>query len=492
MDLALSLAERLEMREQRARWRADPVAWLQERLGEHAWSTQADIMRSVAENPLTAVQSCHGLGKSWLASRCIAWYVDVHEPGEVFVVSTAPTAAQVRAILWRYIRQVHGKSGLRGNVMQNAEWKIDGELVGMGRKPNSYDDAAFQGLHAPIGVLVVIDEASGVDEPLWNAADALVTTPQSRILAVGNPDVTGSHFQRVCTTEPGWKRFKVSAFDTPAFTGEKVPKAMLNALVSREWVEDKRLRWGENNPLYQAKVLAEFADDGDSLIPLSWITAANRRWMAWDEAGRPPQPGRMVLGVDVARFGEDKTCIAHRHGDVIAQLDRHAKLDTTQTTSLVQAAMHRQPQAVAIVDVIGVGAGVVDQLRAAGNPVRVFNAAAGTKQRDRTSSWKFPNVRSAAWWSMREMLDPAHGSTVALPPDDELTAELASPQWDVRAGGILAVEGKDSIRKRLGRSTDSADAVVQSFWQERTPEVDEQGAVKRPKVRRYANSVTWG
>ena len=220
--------------------------------------------------------------------------------------------------------------------------------------------------------------------------------------------------------------------------------------------------------------------------------AANRRWQDWHDAGCPPQPGRLILGVDVARFGEDKTCIAHRYGDVIEQIDRYAKLDTTQTTSLVQAAMYMKPHAVAVVDVIGVGAGVVDQLRASRHAVRAFNASSATRQRDITGSWRFPNVRSAAWWSMRELLDPAHGASIALPPDDELTAELTAPKWDVRAGGVLVVESKDELRKRLGRSTDSADSVIQAFWQERTWQTDEQGRAKRPKVRRYADAVSWG
>jgi hypothetical protein len=477
-------------RAKQERWKRDPVAWARERLGEHMWSRQADVLRSVAENPLTAVQSCHGIGKSHLASRAVAWMVDVHEPGEVFVVTTAPTAAQVRAIMWRYIRQVHAK-GLPGEVMQTAEWKIGGELVGMGRKPSDYDDAAFQGIHAPVGVLVVIDEASGVDQGLWVAADALATTPQSRVLAIGNPDVTGSQFHRVCTTEPGWKRFKISAFDSPNLTGEQVPPHVANALVSKAWVEDKRLRWGEGNPLYKAKVLAEFADSDDSMIPLSWVTAANRRWVEWDEAGRPPQPGRLVLGVDVARFGDDKTCLAWRWGDVVEKLERHAKLDTTQTTSLVQAALHNQVQPVAVVDVIGIGAGVVDQLRSLRLPVRAFNASQATRQRDITGSWRFPNVRSAAYWNLRELLDPAHGSTLALPPDDELTAELTAPKWDIRAGGVIVVESKDELRKRLGRSTDSSDAIAMCMWQEKTWQTDEQGRVERPKVRRYADAVSW-
>lgn len=491
-----SLAERLARRTQADRWRADPVAWVNERLGEFVWSGQARIMRSVATDPLVAVQSCHGSGKSHLAARLIAWYISVYPPGQVFAVTTAPTSAQVRAILWRYIRQVHGRAGLAGDVMQTAEWKIDGELVAMGRKPNSYDDAAFQGLHAPVGVLVVIDEASGVDEQLWVAADSLATTPASRILAIGNPDVPGSHFHRVCTTERGWTRHTISAFDTPAFTGEQVPEAVANALVSREWVDDKRLRWGEQNPLYRAKVCAEFADSDDGLIPLSWVRAANARWHTWNDAGAREVGGRRIIGVDVARYGEDATCLAIREGDVIRRIDTHHKLDTTQTTALVEAELDF-PRSVAIVDVIGVGAGVVDQLRSRHRNVVAFNAAQATRRRDSTGSWKFNSSRSAAWWNLRELLDPAAGATLALPEDDELTAELCAPRWQIGTGNTLRVESKDDIRKRIGRSTDRADAVIQALWHNpssgRIDRDDDGERVprQRPKAIAYADAPMW-
>lgn len=490
MNFAGALAGRLELRSQQARWREDPVAWVQERLGEHVWSKQAEVMRSVAENPLVTVQSAHSTGKSHLASRLVAWFLSVNPPEDTFVVTTAPTAAQVRAILWRYISQVHAKAGLEGRVTQAAEWKINDQLVAYGRKPSDYTESNFSGIHAK-HLLVVLDEACGVSKHLWVAADSLATSADSHVLAIGNPDDNGSHFYKVCTSEPGWTRHKISAYDAPAVTGEDVPQVLRDTLVSRAWIDDKKQRWGEGSPLFKAKVLGEFADSDDSMIPLSWVMAANRRWNEWDEAGRPPQPGRLVLGVDVARFGDDKTVLAHRYGDVIVKLERHAKIDTTQTTSLVQAAMHNQPHAVAVVDVIGIGAGVVDQLRSLQIPVRAYNAAHGTRVRDATGSWKFNSVRSASYWHLRELLDPAQGSTLALPPDDELTAELTAPRWDIRAGGVLVVESKDDLKRRLGRSTDASDAVAMAMWQEQTRDTDEEGRAKRPKVRRYADAVTW-
>jgi hypothetical protein len=160
---------------------ADPVRWVRERLKQVAWSKQREILAAIRDHRKTAVRSCHGVGKSHIAAVAVAHWLDTHPPGEAFVVTTAPTAAQVRAILWRYIRRNHKRGGLPGRVNQT-EWFIDDEIVAYGRKPADQDESAFQGIHARF-VLVVIDEACGVPEQLWIAADALATNVDCRILA---------------------------------------------------------------------------------------------------------------------------------------------------------------------------------------------------------------------------------------------------------------------------------------------------------------------
>jgi hypothetical protein len=118
----------------------------------------------------------------------------------------------------------------------------------------------------------------------------------------------------------------------------------------------------------------------------------------------------------------------------------------------------------AVVDVIGIGAGVYDRLREQRYPAEGFVASEATKRKDRSGELGYANVRSAAWWGLRELLDPASGEELALPPDDLLTGDLCAPRWRVLSGGRIQVEGKDELRKRLGRSTDTGDAVVQAFW----------------------------
>jgi hypothetical protein len=127
---------------------------------------------------------------------------------------------------------------------------------------------------------------------------------------------------------------------------------------------------------------------------------------------------------------------------------------------------------VAVVDVSGIGAGVVDRLRELsgsaemdGAEIRVdaFSAGSGSHRKDRSGEWGFADRRSQAWWGLRELLDPAFGSRLCLPPSDLLIGDLTSPRWREMAGAKIKVESKDDIKPRLGRSTDDGDAVVQAF-----------------------------
>jgi hypothetical protein len=168
--------------------------------------------------------------------------------GEAFVATTAPTTPQVEAILWRYTwatptrRQVSlaaSPSTPSGTSATSSSPTA--------RKPADYDPAAFQGIHARY-VLVIIDEAGGIPKSIFDAVDALATNIDARVVAVGNPDDPASHFATICKPGSGWHVETISAFDTPAYTGEKVPEELLPLLVSPEWVEERKLRWGHQQP----------------------------------------------------------------------------------------------------------------------------------------------------------------------------------------------------------------------------------------------------
>ena len=155
-----------------------------------------------------------------------------------------------------------------------------------------------------------------------------------------------------------------------------------------------------------------------------------------------------------------------RHGDVITHLATWSKEDTMETVGRVKGMLDADPAATAIVDVIGIGAGVYDRLREMGSKVDPFNASKKTTRKDVTRQFGFMNLRSCAWWSLRELLDPSRpgGSQIALPPDDELTGDLTALHKKYMSEGKIQAEAKDDVKKRIGRSTDKGDAVIQAFF----------------------------
>lgn len=242
-----------------AAYRDDPVGFVENVLDEHLWSKQREIAESVRDNRHTAVPSCHDSGKTFLAARLAAWWLETHEVGDAFVVSSAPTFPQVRVLLWREIGRAHRIGKLRGRVNQT-EWHMTTgggeEIVGYGRKPADYNEDAFQGIHARY-VLVILDEAGGIPRTLFDAAETITTNEGSRVLAIGNPDHPGTEFQKV-TQSPDWHTISIDGFETPNFTDEELPDGLHDLLLSPTWVDERRRGWGENDPRFIAKVRGRF------------------------------------------------------------------------------------------------------------------------------------------------------------------------------------------------------------------------------------------
>lgn len=502
----------------------DPVSWVRSN-GEQVWSKQSEILESVRDNRYTAVHSAHDMGKSFIASRAIAWWIATHPPGSAFVVSTAPSAAQVSAIMWREVTKIHRQAGLVGQINRAGypQWFIDGELVGYGRKPADYEQSAFQGIHAEY-VLVVIDEACGVTQQLYDAVDALATNENARVLAIGNPDDPSSHFAKVCQPGSGWNVIHLDGLRSPNITYDRVVgddpdnphmpllAALMEAedipysteevepflrkmLVNEQWIEERIERWAniswqsaqhilhtegrealnermrvacEGSAIFTAKVRGTFPTTAieSAVIPLGWVQRAMERWK---DQKTDHTPGDYVLGIDVARSGTDETVFAHRYGSYVKRIERLRIEDTTLIADRAATYLH-EPRGAVVVDVIGIGAGVFDLLRRYHNSHQIdaavypWNASKRTPMKDYIGEFKFLNDRAAAWWRLREALDPSKGSNIALPDDEGLMEELIAPKYGFNVGGTIKIESKEEIKRRIGRSTDSADAVVAAFW----------------------------
>jgi hypothetical protein len=457
-----------------ARWLDDPVGFVTEAIdwppGHHLTAYQAEILRQIPRQRRVAVRGPHGLGKTTVAALVLLWFSQTRDAAGIDwkAATTAGAWRQLEHYLWPEIHKWARR--LRWDVLDCKPWSEATELLRLNLRLRhgaafavaSDQPALIEGVHAD-SVLYIFDESKSILADTFDAAEGAFSAaredglPEAYALAQSTPGEPGGRFYEIHKRQPGlqdwWVRHVTLA------------EAVKAGRVSEHWAEQRALQWGRDTALYANRVLGEFASsDEDGVIPLSWVEQANDRWRAWAEAGRPDQGAPRVIGVDVARSGADRTVLALRSGWTVQEL-RHTHLeDTMATTGRVHGLLESWEGSKAIVDVIGIGAGVVDRLREQRMAVEPFNASEGTHRKDSSGELGFSNVRSQAWWELRELLDPASGQPVALPPDDMLTGDLTAPHWRVLSGGRVQIESKDDIKKRLGRSTDSGDAVVQAFW----------------------------
>jgi hypothetical protein len=452
------------------RFQRDPVLWTKERANLFLWSKQREIIESVRDHRKTAVHSCHETGKSFDAATTVCWWLDCHLPGEAFVVTTAPTAPQVEAILWREINRLHANAGLPGRT-NLTEWYIGRELVAFGRKPSDYNQHAFQGLHAR-KLLVVLDEACGVVKSMWDAASTLAANEHSRILAIGNPDDAQTEFGKVCKPDSDWNVIKIGYEDTPNYTGEDVPQYVKDVLIHPVWVEDRAKHWGRESAIFQSKCLGIFPTIGDPYltIPYAWANQCRYNEMPLDP------DDDMEAGIDVGGGG-DRTIIRLRRGPIA--LDQHVFVDSDpmRTVGKLTLALRENGVKRVKVDSTGIGWGIAGRLKelsSTSNPtghdhehdaeVVPVNFAqeppAGFKK-------KVLNMRAYMHWIIgRENCRLKRWDLSRL--SDDTIAELTASRYEIMdSAGKVKIERKDEIIKRLGFSPDESDALLLAFLDRR-------------------------
>lgn len=445
------------------KWRKDPVLWTKERAKIETWSKQKEIIQSVRDHRQTAVHSCHEVGKSFIAATTACWWIDVHPAGEAFVVTTAPSDKQVKAILWREINRMHSKLGLAGRT-NLSEWYIGKELVAFGRKPADYDPTAFQGLHAKY-MLVIIDEACGVPKELWDAASSLVADEHGKALAIGNPDDPDGEFADNCKPGKGWNVIHIGYKHTPNFTKEAVSDDLKIRLISKAWVTERGIKWGPESALFSSKCEGLFPVNSEfGVVPLGWVEQC--RYLEY------PLSTPVQGGLDVGAGG-DRTILRERRGLKAGREEVFIDADPMRTVGRIVEKINEWGLEKVKVDPIGIGWGILGRLRELSskhNPsdpsvthhaevIGINFAESPTPGTEHL----FLNKRAEVWWTIgREYSRLKRWDLSDI--DEDTLGELCSPKYEIMdSKGKIKIEAKDEVRKRLGRSPDSADALLLAF-----------------------------
>lgn len=450
--------------------------WAHDRLRVDLWSMQADIANSTSKFNKTYVRSCHDSGKTFEAAVIGIHHIDTHPIGESRLVTTAPTDAQVRALLWNEINQLfergnriakeEGSLPIAGRVNQS-EWWIGRYMAGIGRKPSDYKTEHFSGWHAR-WMLVIADEADGLPASMWAALDTLLTNATAKLLAIGNPDDPQSEFrqrQEAAGQLADAIVFRISAWDTPNFSGELVSDKIRDSLLAKAWVEERRVGWGEGHPFWFSKVEAEYPDEDVKTIVrtgfLSLVTVPADPDVPIDlNASRQ-------LGVDVAGSeGGDKTVARLRVGDLatkewtLEDSSDPAKLENWLVEVVVESGAR-----VVVIDATGVGFGFVGSLRNRLTNLAIIPfVASGKAARTNGGKRMYENARAELWWEIgREFSRLAKWNLAAMENAEATLAELVVPRYEIRKG-VIRVEPKDEVRRRMKSSPDHADALLLAFW----------------------------
>lgn len=453
------------------RYRDEPVLFAREVLDVEPDPWQAELMMAVARGERrVSVRSGHGVGKSTTVAILCIWYLLTRYP--VKIVITAPTSAQLFDALFAEIKrwvnvlpvQVQQLLNVKSDRVEIAAAPETGFISA--RTSRAESPEALQGIHAD-NVLLIADEASGVPEAVFEAAAGSMSGEEACTILLGNPTrSSGFFFDTHNRLKDQWWTRRVSCVDSPR--------------VSAAYVEEMKLRYGEESNAYRVRVLGEFPlSDDDTVIPMHLIEAAMARDLVEDD--KAPA----IWALDVARFGTDRSALAKRRGQVITEIKRWAGLDLMQLTGAVVAEYQAQPTHLRpveiLVDSIGLGSGVVDRLRELKLPARGVNVSESPSMKG-----TYQNLRAELWFATKAWLEQRG---CKLPRDEDLMAELAGPRFKFSSSGKLQVESKDDMRKRGLRSPDLADAVCMTMAADAATAiygVSASGSWSRPLKRNLA------
>lgn len=457
----------------------DPCVWLEVafsgKLKYQKWQRHAARLVASGDRRRTSIASCNGAGKSFLLTTMILWFLTTQPDAKVAV--TANTSSQLFDVIWAELQTL--KRQLIPTFRDQIE--ITSDRVFLSDKPNQYAVAktarrenpeALQGIHAR-NVLFIIDEASGVDDQVINVASGGFSDPGARVLATGNPMrrqgwfYETHHNPRIAHL---WNRMNVSA-------NKKIAAAwdveFWSERVDDELEEHVRATHGEESTEYRARVCGLFPlEDAETLIPAPLVRSAMARTEIHVH-------GAEIWGLDVARYGPDRTCLCKRRGNaVIEPIQTRRGLDTMEVAGWVYDEYHSariKPEYI-MVDVIGIGAGVVDRLKQLKLPVVGVNVGERPATRER-----FRGLRDELWWAAREWFS---GMDVYVAEDDQLLKELTAPQYKTDRQSRIVLETKDETKKRIKVSPDLADSFVLTFAGPAAQMASGSSAMRRGPLRR--------
>lgn len=496
-----------------ARVQKNPQIFIEKVLGVSTMEKyQAQICQDVADYDRVAVSACHAVGKTWLLARIVLWFLYCF-PGAK-IITTAPTNRQVEMLLWGEIG-VAVKNALYnlGGHLTQKKLQIDSDWYAMGFSPAKTaggDDngeqkgSTFQGWHGEY-ILIVFDEAVGVPPDVWVQVEGLLTSGKIvKFVCIANPTTKNCDFFELFSM-PSWKKVHLSCFDSPNLIAngisnkEELEKEIellqgmdegarldriknylkpVPHLISCQWVIEKALEWGIDDPRFQSKVLGIFPDLDDTvLIQGRDVEAAQAR------KHDCKSKGKRFIGIDVARFGDDKSCFTelvegeNKLGPVHTRTKKTSKKDLMETTGdAIRFIMDdwEGEQVIVGIDATGLGSGVYDRLIELqregeiprkirfielhyGMSVRNIQKGRKATKQEELEQKSYLNIKALMYNDLGQALK----NELRLRKDSTYNQQLPTIKYKFNSTGKMVIESKQDYKKRTGKpSPDESDSLA--------------------------------
>ena len=400
-----------------------------------------------------AVASGHGIGKSCLVSWVILWALATEANTKGVV--TANTENQLKTKTWAEVSKWYQSFRYRhwfvftATAIYSADkayertWRID--MIPWSER----NTEAFAGMHnAGSRILVVFDEASAIPDSIWEVTEGALTDALTEIiwLAFGNPTRNSGRF-RSCfgNMKHRWNTIQVDSRSVEGTNKEQIA----------QWIED----YGDDHDFVRVRVKGIFPRSGSRQF-----ISSEKVGKATERKNEVPLGTPKIMGVDVARFGDDQSVIARRHGRKLEELIKYRGLDLMELASEVAVAINKYKPDVVYVDDVGLGGGVVDRLRQLGFSIVAVNAGSSPEHQNKDLYF---NKRAEMWERMKNWIDVAD-----IPEDRDLVDSLTEIEYGYDEKMRLRLEKKEDMKKRGLASPDCADAVSMTFYASLPPIVE--------------------
>lgn len=460
-------------------WKNDPVLFMREVLLFEPDDWQIDVAYDLRDYPRVSVKSGQGVGKTGVEAALLLWFlVCFHFPR---IVATAPTKQQLHDVLWAEVDKWMSNSPLLSMLLKWTKTYV--YMIGYEKRWFAVARTAtkpenMQGFHED-NMLFIVDEASGVADPIMEAITGTLAGENNKLLLMGNPTKTSGTFYESHTVD----RTLYRCHTVNAENSKRTNKENIAAM---------KRKYGADSNVVRVRVYGEFPEQEDDVfIPISWLEASCQTEMSditakalgkyRNDAGiLQPVDVRGVthiqIGCDVARFGDDKTCIGFRVNEVVQIFKKYNGQDTSWTASniailyksLKQNFKYKEKIAV-VVDDGGVGGGVVDQLKALKRTepkvyedmeIIPVNFGQPIKHKYYADSTTFMMGVVKDLIAPFDEADNTHKPEIILPNDNDLVGQLSCRKYSFTSNSKQKVESKKDMKDRGLHSPDEADCVL--------------------------------